>query len=227
MRKSATVAAGYACCGRRKSRPPFPFLATGRGEDFHRGFVSEGSAGLTVVVGVVQADLRPGANADVVVVVGVRLEPGQPGLVNDPGGVVDAQTVEEGAAVGGDREPEAVRAEQADQRLGDEVGLECQPEIVARRLLVHRVEEIAGAALGHGPRGPERGVQLGRERVRGIGGRARPEQREVLQRARALCAVIAPRLGGGEISARTQTVGFTGAAFAIVLTCVASVFSAL
>nr|WP_293613135.1 hypothetical protein [Ponticaulis sp.] len=67
---------------------------------------------LIVGVGVVQSDLRPGANADVVVVVGVGLEPGQPGLVDDAGGVVDAEPVEEGAAVGGDREAEPVGAEQ-------------------------------------------------------------------------------------------------------------------
>ena len=62
--------------------------------------------------------------------------------------------------------------------------LERQPEVVARRLLVHRVEQIARAALGHGLRCPERGVQLGRERIGGIGGRAEPEQGEVLQRVR-------------------------------------------
>ena len=61
-------------------------------------------------------------------------------------------------------------------------GLQRQTEIVARSLLIHGVEQIAGAALGHGFRGPERGVQLGRERVGGIGGGAEPQQREVLQR---------------------------------------------
>jgi hypothetical protein len=59
---------------------------------------------LIVVVGVVQADFRPGPDADIVVVVRVRLEPRQPGLVDDAVCVVDAQPVEEGTAVGGDRE---------------------------------------------------------------------------------------------------------------------------
>jgi hypothetical protein len=63
---------------------------------------------------------------NIVVVVRPSLEPGQTGLVDDAGGVVDAQPVEEGAAVGGDREPEAVGAEQADQRLGHEAGLQGQ-----------------------------------------------------------------------------------------------------
>jgi hypothetical protein len=85
---------------------------------------------LIVVVGVVEADLRPGADAHVVVVVGVSLEARQPGLVDDAGRVVDAQPVEEGAAVGRDREAEAVRAEELDQRLGHEAGLEGQPQIV-------------------------------------------------------------------------------------------------
>ncbi len=79
---------------------------------------------------------------------------------------------------------EAVRAEEPHQRLGHEAGLQRQPEIVACGLLVHGVEQIAGAALGHGLRRPERGVQLGRERVRGIRRRAEPEQRQVLQRRR-------------------------------------------
>ena len=74
----------------------------GRGEVVVRGV--EGA--LIVVVGVVQGDLRPGAHTDVVVVVGVRLEARQPGLVDDAGGVVDAEPVEEGAAVGRDREAE-------------------------------------------------------------------------------------------------------------------------
>ena len=34
VQKSATVAAGCPCCGRRKSRPPLPFLATGRAGGF-------------------------------------------------------------------------------------------------------------------------------------------------------------------------------------------------
>ena len=49
--------------------------------------------------------------------------------------------------------------------LVDEPGLQGQPEIVAGGLLVHGVEEIAGPALGHGLRGPERGVELRRERI--------------------------------------------------------------
>jgi hypothetical protein len=72
---------------------------------------------LIIVVGVVQADLGPGPDADIVVVVGVGLEAGQPGLVDDAGGVVHAQPVEECAAVSGDRETEAVRTVKADQRL--------------------------------------------------------------------------------------------------------------
>ena len=57
---------------------------------------------LIVVVGVVKADLRPGSDAHVVVVVRPCLEARQPGLVDNAGGVVDAQPVEEGAAVGGE-----------------------------------------------------------------------------------------------------------------------------
>ena len=153
----------------------------------HRGHevVVPGVEGaLIVVVGVVQPDLRPGPDADIVVEVGVRLEAREPGLVDDAGGVVHAEAIEEGAAVGGDREAEAVRPEEPDQRLGDKVGLECQTEIVARSFLVHGVEQVASAALGHGLRRPERGVQLGRERVRRIRRRADPEERHVLQRGR-------------------------------------------
>ena len=139
---------------------------------------------LVVVVGVVDGDLRPGVDGNVVVVVGVALGAGQPGLVDDAGGVVDAQPVEEGAAVGRDRKAEAVRAEQPEQRAGRNAGLQREAEIVTRGLLVHRVEQIPGAALGHGLRGPERGVELGRERVRRIRRRAEPEQGEVLQRRR-------------------------------------------
>jgi hypothetical protein len=54
---------------------------------------------LLVVVGVVQADLRPGPDADVVVVVRIGLEPRQPWLVDDAGGVVNAEPVEEAPAV--------------------------------------------------------------------------------------------------------------------------------
>jgi hypothetical protein len=59
---------------------------------------------LIVIVGVVEADLRPGPDADIVIVVGVILEPRQPRLVEDAGGVVGAERVEEGAAIGRDRE---------------------------------------------------------------------------------------------------------------------------
>ena len=68
--------------------------------------------------------------------------------------------------------------------LVDEPGLQGQPEIVAGGLLVHGVEEIAGPALGHGLRGPERRVELGRERVARIRGGADAEQRQVLQHRR-------------------------------------------
>ena len=150
----------------------------------HKAVVRGVEGALIVVVRVVDGDLRPGPDADIVVVVGVRLEPGQPGLVDDAGGVVDAEPVEEGAAVGRDCEPEPVRAEEPNQRLGHEAGLQGQPEIVARGLLVHGVEEIARAALGHGLCRPERSVQLGRERVRPIRRRAEPQECEVLQRRR-------------------------------------------
>jgi len=150
----------------------------------HEAVVGGVEGALIVVVGIVQADLRPGPDANVVVVVGVRLEPGQPGLVDDAGGVVDVEPVKEGTAVGRDREPEPVRTEQAHQRLGDEAGLQRQPEIVSGRLLVHGVEQIAVAALGDGLRRPERGVQLGRERVRRIRRRADTQQRHVLQQVR-------------------------------------------
>ena len=47
VRKSATVAAGEARCGRRNSRPPLPSLQLEGGrEDHHRGHVAEGSSGL-------------------------------------------------------------------------------------------------------------------------------------------------------------------------------------
>ena len=80
----------------------------GRGEEVGPSIESP----LIIVVGVVQADLRPGPDAHIVVVVGVRLEAGQLRLVDDAVGVVDAQPVEEGAAVGRDREPEPVGPEQ-------------------------------------------------------------------------------------------------------------------
>lgn len=59
---------------------------------------------------VVVGDLRPGVDADIAVVVGVALEAWQPWLIDDAGGVVDDQPVEEGAAVGRDRQPEPVLA---------------------------------------------------------------------------------------------------------------------
>jgi len=50
---------------------------------------------LVVVVGVVDGDLRPGVDGDIVVVVGVAFEARQAGLVDDAGGVVDDQPIEE------------------------------------------------------------------------------------------------------------------------------------
>ncbi|SEN76849.1 hypothetical protein SAMN04489859_101613 [Paracoccus alcaliphilus] len=135
---------------------------------------------LIVIVGVVDADLRPAVDADVVVVVGEALEARQPGLIDDAGGVVDDQPVEEGAAVGGDRQPEPVRTEEAHQRLGDIGGLEGEPEVAARGFLVHCIEQIAGPALGDGLRGPERRIELGGERVGRVGGGANAKQRHVL-----------------------------------------------
>ncbi len=79
----------------------------------HEAVVRHVEGPLVIVVGVVQADLRPGPDAHIVVVVGVGLEAGQLRLVDDAIGVVDAQTVEEGAAIGRDRDPETVRCEQA------------------------------------------------------------------------------------------------------------------
>ena len=47
VRNYATEAAAWSCCGRRKSRPPFPFLRQQGGrEDFQRGTISQGSTGL-------------------------------------------------------------------------------------------------------------------------------------------------------------------------------------
>ena len=132
----------------------------------HKAVVRSIKSTLVVVVGVVNADFRPGPDADIVVVVRIGLETRLPGLVDDAGGIVDAEPVEEGAAIGRDREAEAVGAEEADQRLGHEAGLKREPEIVGGRFLIHSVEQIAGAALGNGFGSPERGVQLGRERVR-------------------------------------------------------------
>ena len=60
------------------------------------------------------------------------------------------------------------RSRKRDQSLGHEAGLERQPQIIARGLLVHLEEEIAGPALGHRLRRPERGVQLRGERVRSL-----------------------------------------------------------
>lgn len=64
---------------------------------------------LVVEVGVVQSDLRPRPDAHVVVVIRPGLEAR---LVDDAIGVVNGQTVEEGAAVGGNREAEPVRAQE-------------------------------------------------------------------------------------------------------------------
>jgi len=105
-------------------------------------------------------------------------------LLDDAGGVVHDQTVEEGAAVGRNSEAEPFGAKQPDERLCHETALQSQAEIVARGLLVHGVKEIAGSAFGHGLGGPERRVELGRKRIGGIGGRAQPQQRKVLQRRR-------------------------------------------
>lgn len=66
---------------------------------------------LIVIVGGVEADLCPGPDAHVVVVVGVSLEARQLRLVDDAIGVVYDEPVKEGAAVGRDREPELVRPE--------------------------------------------------------------------------------------------------------------------
>lgn len=105
--------------------------------------------------------VRPGPDTDIVVVVGIGIEARQPGRrVGDLGvGVVDDQPVEEGAAVGLNREPESVRPEQPQQRLCHEAALQGQTASVARSLLVHRVEQIAVPAFGHGLRGPECGVR--------------------------------------------------------------------
>ena len=151
----------------------------------HKAVVRSIKSTLVVVVGVVNADFRPGPDADIVVVVRVGLETRLPGLVDDAGGVVDAEPVEEGAAVGGDRKPEPVGPEQSHQRLCHEAGLQRQTEIVVRSLLIHGVEQIAGAALGDGFRRPERGVQLGRERVGGDRRWCRAPAARVLQRTRA------------------------------------------
>ena len=60
-----------------------------RGGD--KAFVGSVECALIVVVGVVEADLRPGPDADVIVAVPVRLEARQPGLVDDAVGVVDTE----------------------------------------------------------------------------------------------------------------------------------------
>ena len=70
---------------------------------------------LVVDFAVVDTDLCPRPDADIVVVVGVGLEPGQTGLIDDAGGVVDDEPIEEGAAVGRDREAEPIRSEEAEQ----------------------------------------------------------------------------------------------------------------
>jgi hypothetical protein len=56
--------------------------------------------GVVVVVGVVQAHLRPGADTDMVVEARPGLEARHPGLIDDAGGVADAEPVEERTAVG-------------------------------------------------------------------------------------------------------------------------------
>ena len=61
-----------------------------------------------------------------------------------------------------------------------DLGAAVLAEVVARRLLVHGVEQIAGAALSDALGGPERRVQLGRERVRSVSRGADPEQCHVL-----------------------------------------------
>jgi hypothetical protein len=59
----------------------------------HEAVIGGVEGPLIVVVGVVQADLRPGPDADIVVVVRVGLEPRQARLVDDAGGFVDAETI--------------------------------------------------------------------------------------------------------------------------------------
>jgi hypothetical protein len=115
---------------------------------------------LVVIVSVVDADRGSCADANAVVVIGIDLEPRQPGLIDVAGGAVDAEPVEEGAAVSGNREPEPVRSEESDQRLGNEVsadlGLGFQ-EVVTRdrqcRLSGWARTELGGST-GRNPNSP-------------------------------------------------------------------------
>src|SRR5690606_36151176 len=131
----------------------------GAGNRCDEAIVAGIECALIVIVGVVDADLRPGVDSDIIVVVRIRLEARQPRLIENPARVVGNETVEEGAAVSGHSEPEQVRSEEADERFGDIASLEDIAEVAAGSFLVHRIEEISGPTLASGLRSPERGIE--------------------------------------------------------------------
>jgi hypothetical protein len=98
------------------------------------------------------------------------------------GRVVDDQPVEETGAIGRDGDAELVGTEEPRERAGDEGGLVERAEVAGGGGLVQHLDHVAGAALGAGARGPERGVEPGRKRIGRISGRADAETINVLQR---------------------------------------------
>lgn len=107
---------------------------------------------LIIVVGVVQSDLRPGSNADIVVVVGVSNR-GSRGWSTMPV-ALSTLSPSKAAPLSAETARRKTGAEEPHQRLGRETGLQRQPEIVARRLFVHGRRTDVAAALGDALGGP-------------------------------------------------------------------------
>ena len=103
--------------------------------------------------------------------------------------LVDDNRVVPGRAVRRHLDGQVVVADQADLGAAGEPRLQEQREHVARRLLVHRIAEVAVAPLARRLGGPQRLVELRRKRVRGVGRRADSEQREVLQGVERGCDI--------------------------------------
>jgi hypothetical protein len=94
---------------------------------------------------------------------------------------VDDDRIRPGKPVGRHFQRDLVIADQPDLRPSGEPGLEQQREDVGGRFLVQGVAEIAIAALGRRFGRPKRLVQLGGERIGGVGRSPKPEARQVLQ----------------------------------------------
>ena len=84
-------------------------------------------------------------------------------------------------AVGADLDAQVVVTGQPDLGAAGPVRLHQQRQHVGRPLLVHGIAQVAAAALCRRQRGPQRLVELGRERIDRVRGGAEAQTRQVLQ----------------------------------------------